>query len=117
MQAERTASVNVRIGDLTAIGIVLREFPERIVTYALLLRGDFSQQRSTILAFLAAALTTPLGTLLSFPMISQIEKPLLGALVYVSATHLLTHAEHEPRKYSLVALLGGGSACRGNCPK
>jgi len=28
-----------------------------------------------------------------------------GALVYVGATHLLPHAEHEPRKYSLVAQL------------
>jgi zinc transporter ZupT len=48
-------------------------------------------------------------------MISEIEKPALGALlsvsagalVYVGATHLLPHAEYEPWKYSLVVLLGG----------
>ncbi len=110
-----TFSVSIFTGVVTAIGMVLHEFPEGIVTYVLLIRGGFSQRRSTILAFLAAALTTPLGTLISFPMISQIEKPVLGAmlsvsagaLVYVGATHLLPHAEHEPRKYSLVALLGG----------
>lgn len=110
-----TFSVSIFTGVVAAIGMVLHEFPEGIVTYILLIRGGYSQKRSTILAFLAAALTTPLGTLISFPMISQIEKPILGAmlsvsagaLVYVGATHLLPHAEHEPQKYSLVALVGG----------
>ena len=110
-----TFSVSVFTGMLTAIGMVLHEFPEGIVTYVLLIRGGFTQKKSFVLAFLAAALTTPLGTLISFPLISQIDKPLLGALlavsagalVYVGATHLLPHAEHEPRKYSMVALLGG----------
>ena len=72
-------------------------------------------KKAAVLAFLAAALTTPVGTLISFPMISQIDKPVLGALlsvsagalVYVGATHLLPHAERESAKYSLVALLGG----------
>ena len=58
----------------------------------------------------------PKTTWISFnSMISQFEKPVFGAmlaisagaLVYVGGTHLLPHAEHEPRKYSLVALLGG----------
>ena len=110
-----TFSVSVFTGMLTAIGMVLHEFPEGIVTYVLLIRGGFSKKKALVLAFLAAALTTPLGTLVSFPMISQIDTSLLGALlsisagalVYVGATHLLPHAEHEPRKYSLVALLGG----------
>ncbi|GJL61628.1 MAG: hypothetical protein NPIRA04_02820 [Nitrospirales bacterium] len=110
-----TFSVSVFTGMLTAIGMVLHEFPEGIVTYVLLIRGGFTKKKSFVLAFLAAALTTPLGTLTSYPMISQIDKPLLGALlsvsagalVYVGATHLLPHAEHEPRKYSVVALLGG----------
>ena len=84
-----TFSVSVFTGVLTAIGMVLHEFPEGIVTYVLLIRGGFSQKRSTILAFLAAALTTPLGTLISFPMISEIEKPALGALLSVSAGALV----------------------------
>jgi zinc transporter ZupT len=113
-----TFSVSVFTGVLTAIGMVLHEFPEGIVTYVLLIRGGFTGKKAAVLAFLAAALTTPLGTLVSFPLISQIDKPVLGALLsvsagalvyvgYVGATHLLPHAEHEPRKYSLVALLGG----------
>ena len=110
-----TFSVSVLTGVLTAIGMVLHEFPEGIVTYVLLIRGGFTKKLSTILAFLAAALTTPLGTVVSYPIISQIDKPFLGALlsvsagalVYVGATHLLPQAEREQRKYSLVALLGG----------
>jgi zinc transporter ZupT len=95
--------------------MVLHEFPEGIITYLLLLRGGFSDRKSLVLAFLAAALSTPLGMLVSYPLISQIDKPLLGnllslsagALVYVGATHLLPQAEREPKKYSLVALAGG----------
>ena len=68
-----------------------------------------------MLAFLAAGLTTPLGTLVSFPMVNSLDEQVLGALlalsagalVYVGATHLLPRADQEPRKYSVVALGGG----------
>jgi zinc transporter ZupT len=108
-------SVSIFTGAMLAFGMVLHEFPEGIVTYALLVRSGFSPHRSFALAFLAAALTTPLGTLVSFPFISRIEPPVLGlllalsagALVYVGATHLLPRAEREPRRYSLVALAAG----------
>ena len=53
--------------------------------------------------------------LLSWPLVSSIDAPVLGlllsmsagALVYVGATHLLPRAEQEHRRYSLVALAGG----------
>lgn len=110
-----TFTVSFFTGVLTAIGMVLHEFPEGIVTYLLMLRGGFAKKRAFLLAFLAAAVTTPLGTLVSYPVISQIEKPLLsallslsaGALVYVGATHLLPRAEREPRRFSLIALATG----------
>ena len=108
-------SVSTLTGVLVAIGMVLHEFPEGIVTYTLLVRSGFSDRRSFLLAFLAAGLTTPLGTLVSYPFISRIDPPLLGlllalsagALIYVGATHLLPRAEREPRKFSLVALAAG----------
>ncbi|MEA1889465.1 MAG: ZIP family metal transporter [Pseudomonadota bacterium] len=110
-----TFTVSTFTGVLAATGMVLHEFPEGIITYLLLLRGGFSERTSLILAFLAASLTTPLGMLVSYPFISQIDKPLLGtllslsagALVYVGATHLLPQAEKEHRKYSLFALGAG----------
>lgn len=108
-------TVSMLTGALVAVGMVLHEFPEGIVTYTLLLRSGFSGRRSFLLAFLSAAITTPAGTLVSFPFISRVDAPLLGAmlalsagaLIYVGATHLLPRAELEPRKFSLAALAAG----------
>ena len=108
-------SVSALTGALVVIGMVLHEFPEGIVTYTLLLRSGFTGRRSFLLAFAAAAITTPLGALVSYPFVSQIDQPMLGALLalsagalfYVGATHLLPRAESEPRRYSLVALGAG----------
>jgi len=107
-----TFTVSFFTGVLAAIGMVLHEFPEGIVTYLLMIRGGFSKRSAFVLAFLAAAVTTPLGTLVSYPVVSEIQKPTLsallalsaGALVYVGATHLLPRAEREPRRFSLIAL-------------
>lgn len=110
-----TFSVSVFTGVLAATGMVLHEFPEGIITYLLLLRGGFREKTALILAILFASLTTPLGMLVSWPYISEIDPPLLGsllalssgALVYVGAAHLLPQAEKEHRKYSLCALGAG----------
>ncbi|HSH40980.1 MAG TPA: ZIP family metal transporter [Arenicellales bacterium] len=110
-----TFTVSIFTGALAATGMVLHEFPEGIITYLLLLRGGFSAKASWVLALLAAALTTPLGMLVSYPFISRIDPALLGtllslsagALVYVGATHLLPQAEQERRRYSLCALAAG----------
>lgn len=107
-----TFSVSVLTGTLAALGLVLHEFPEGIVTYILLLRGGFSSSKAWWLAFVAAALTTPFGTFLALPLIHQIDAKVLGALlavsagalVYVGATHLLPLAEREDRPYSLAAM-------------
>jgi ZIP family zinc transporter len=108
-------TASVLTGFLATVGMVLHEFPEGIVTYVLLLRSGFAERRAALLAFAAASATTPLGMLVSWPMISAIDPPTLGlllsasagALVYVGATHLLPRAEQERRRYSLVALAGG----------
>lgn len=110
-----TFTVSIFTGLLAATGMVLHEFPEGIITYLLLIRGGFRERMSFFLALLAAALTTPVGMLVSYPYISQISEPFLGALlsfsagalVYVGATHLLPQAEREHKKYSLLALSAG----------
>lgn len=110
-----TFNVSIFTGALAAIGMILHEFPEGIVTFLLLERGGFSRRKSAIYAFLAAALSTPLGTLVSYPFISRITRPVLGtllavsagALVYVGASHLLPAVEKEHRKYSVLALAAG----------
>jgi zinc transporter ZupT len=110
-----TFNVSVFTGVLAAIGMVLHEFPEGIVTFLLLKRGGFSRKKAIIWALIAAAFSTPLGTLLSFPFINTIDRGILalmlafsaGALLYVGATHLLPAVEHEDKKYTLFSLLAG----------
>jgi zinc transporter ZupT len=107
-----TFSVSIFTGAVAAIGMILHEFPEGIVTYILLLRAGFGERKSFALAFFAAALTTPGGMLLSFPFISHLDEPVLGALLalssgallYVGATHLLPQAERDADRYSFVAV-------------
>lgn len=84
--------------------MVLHEFPEGIVTYILRIQGGFSEKLSLRMAFLAAALTTPLGTLLSFPLISQIDQVLLGALLSVSAG-VLVYSECRHQSCVLPAVM------------
>ena len=108
-------TVSILTGFLATVGMVLHEFPEGIVTYLLLVKGGIAQRRAMWLAFLAAAATTPLGMLVSWPLVSRIDSLTLGALlamsagalVYVGATHLLPRADQEHKRYSLIALAGG----------
>jgi len=108
-------TVSIFTGVLATVGMVLHEFPEGIITYLLLLKGGFSERKALWLSFVAAALTTPLGMLVSYPFISRIDRSFLGALlavsagalIYVGATHLLPQAEKERKKYSLLAFLAG----------
>src|SRR3990172_8842974 len=71
-----TFNVSIFTGVLAAIGMVFHEFPEGVVTFLLLERAGFTRKRSALYAFLAAAISTPLGTLVSFPFISKIDRPI-----------------------------------------
>jgi zinc transporter ZupT len=108
-------AVSVSTGFLATVGMVLHEFPEGIVTYLLLLRGGFAPRKAFLAAFVAAALTTPVGMLVSYPLVSHIRgEPLgnllafsAGALIYVGASHLLPETERDRNKYNFVAFMGG----------
>jgi zinc and cadmium transporter len=110
-----TFNVSIFTGTLAAIGMILHEFPEGIVTFVLLERGGFSREKSILYAFLAAGLSTPLGTLISYPFITNIKHSTLGillaisagTLVYVGASHLLPAVEKENKQYSVLALAVG----------
>ena len=110
-----TFNVSVFTGLLAAMGMILHEFPEGIVTFVLLERGGFGRKKSVVYAFLAAALSTPLGTLVSFPIIKDIKGAALGillalsagALIYVGASHLLPEVERKSKRYSVLALAAG----------
>jgi zinc transporter ZupT len=108
-------SVSIFTGVLATFGMILHEFPEGIVTFLFLVKSGFKRRESSIYAFMAAALTTPLGVLVSWPFISQLSNAILGcllslsagALIYVGATHLLPKVEKENERYSLLALAAG----------
>jgi len=108
-------NVSAFTGLLAALGMVLHEFPEGIVTFLLLERSGFSEKRSTLYALLAAAFTTPLGALVSYPFISRVNIITLGALlaisagalVYVGTSHLLPAVENEQKKYTIISLSSG----------
>jgi zinc transporter ZupT len=108
-------TVSIFTGFMATSGMVLHEFPEGIITYLLLVRGGFTERTALLLSFISAAFSTPLGMLISYPLISKIDEHVLGALlslsagalVYVGATHLLPRADKEHKKYSFVALSGG----------
>jgi zinc transporter ZupT len=110
-----TFNVSIFTGVLAGIGMVFHEFPEGIITFVLLERGGFSPRRATWYAFLAAAFSTPLGTLISYPFVSRIDQPTLGALlalaagalVYVGATHLLPEVAEQNRRYTVLTLAAG----------
>ena len=110
-----TFTVSIFTGVIATLGMVLHEFPEGIITYLLLIKAGYSERTAMLLAFFAAAATTPAGMLVSYPAVSHISRGTLGALlalsagalVYVGATHLLPRAEQEKKKFSLVALAGG----------
>jgi zinc and cadmium transporter len=110
-----TYNVSIFTGTLATIGMVLHELPEGIVTYLLLKRGGFDGKKSAVYAFLAAGISTPLGTVISYPFIRDIQPSVLGtllalsagALVYVGASHLLPAVERENKRYTLLALASG----------
>jgi zinc and cadmium transporter len=110
-----TFKVSIFTGVLAAAGMVLHEFPEGIVTFLLMERGGFNTRTSALCAFLAAGLSTPLGTLISYPFVQAIGEGTLGALlalsagalIYVGASHLLPAVERQNQRYTIVSLFTG----------
>jgi zinc and cadmium transporter len=102
-------------GFVVSLGMILHEFAEGAVTYSLLVGAGFEKKKAFLIAFFAAALTTPLGMLISYPFVHHLQgEPLAillalsgGTLIYVGASHLIPHTEKEPLRYSLVAVLAG----------
>jgi zinc transporter ZupT len=102
-------------GLLAAVGMILHEFPEGIVTFVLVTRAGYSKGKAFVLAFLTAAITTPVGALISHPFVSGIDRLVLGrllavaagALLFVGTAHLLPEVRREGKAGSLLALGAG----------
>ena len=110
-----TFSVSIFTGVLTGFGLVVHEFAEGVITFSVLLKGGLSKKKAGILAFFVAALTTPLGAFMAYPIINTFNDSALGlalgfsagVLIYISASHLLPEArEHEKKHSNLAFMLG-----------
>ena len=110
-----TFSVSVLTGVVAGTGLVVHEFAEGVITYLVLLKGDVTERTAALTAFLVAALTTPIGAFLAYPLVRRLGDPDLGlllgfvagVLLYVSAAHLLPEAREHESEHSMVAFAAG----------
>ncbi len=110
-----TFSVNATVGIVAGLGLVAHEFAEGIITFTFLVKGGFSERKAILLAFLVAALTTPVGAFVAYPFVSRLSDAILslalgfvvGVLIYISSSHLLPEARKNERDHAYAAFLMG----------
>jgi zinc transporter ZupT len=110
-----TFNISLLTGVLAGTGLVVHEFAEGVITYLVLLEGDVTERTAATYAFFVAALTTPIGAFVAYPIVSGVGQSRLGlmlgfvsgVLVYVSAAHLLPEARSHEKEHSVLALLAG----------
>lgn len=110
-----TFSSSIFTGFLAGIGLVVHEFAEGVITFSVLIEGGFKSRRAFWFAFLMSGLTTPLGALIAYPIVSKLNPAVLGlslgfvvgVLIYLSASHLLPEARGHEKKHSILAFIAG----------
>lgn len=110
-----TFSVSLITGFLSGIGLVIHEFAEGVITFSVLMKTRVGKKKAAIYAFIVAALTTPIGAFIAYPLINRFDSSLLGlssgfvcgVLIYISAAHLLPEAREYEKKHSVWAFLAG----------
>ena len=89
-------------------------FASGAASYTLLLCSGYTARRALLLTIIAASISTPFGTLLSWPFIDRLDPETLsillaasgGALLYVGACHLLPQTTTARERLPSLALLG-----------
>ncbi len=110
-----TFSISTTVGILSGIGLVVHEFAEGIITFLSLIKGNISRKKAGFYAFLVAAISTPFGAFVAYPMISYLKEDILGlllgfvsgVLIYVSASHLLPESREHEKSHSTFAFIIG----------
>ncbi|WP_321488173.1 ZIP family metal transporter [uncultured Hyphomonas sp.] len=110
-----TFAASFSSGVYAAASLMLHEFPEGVIAFAILRRHSFSNRSAFFWAFLAAAVTTPLGVLVATPFMHGLTTEVIGSLFAVSAGLLLYVATgplmeplgEEPPGRSFLALGAG----------
>ncbi|MFN4225667.1 MAG: ZIP family metal transporter [Hyphomonas sp.] len=76
-------------GVYASLGLILHEFAEGIIAFAILARHGFRVREALVWAFLAAGATTPLGALVSGMFLTGLGTDIIAALYAVSAGLLI----------------------------
>jgi zinc and cadmium transporter len=106
--------VSQDLGLLAALGVIAHEVPEGIAMIAILLHYGWQRRRAIQLtAFVALA--TPGAAFLTFALISDLSKPLLGDLlavaggsfIYIAASDLIPESHRSRGLSATLALCGG----------
>nr|WP_070960731.1 ZIP family metal transporter [Hyphomonas sp. Mor2] len=84
-----TFAASFSSGVFAAVGLIVHEFPEGVIAFAILRRHGVSNRSAFFWAFLAAAATTPMGVIVSGPFMYGLGEEALGSLFALSAGLLL----------------------------
>lgn len=84
-----TFAASFESGVLASLSLILHEFPEGVIAFAILRRHGIPARAAFFWAFLAAAATTPLGVVISGPFMYGVNDATLGLLFAISAGLLL----------------------------
>jgi zinc and cadmium transporter len=104
-------------GVYASLGLILHEFAEGIIAFAILSRHGFKVREALVWAFIAAAATTPLGALVSGLFVAGLGTGTLialyavsaGLLIYVATGPMLKPLE-ETSPLRALGALGAGTA-------
>lgn len=110
-----TFAASFASGVYTALALILHEFPEGVIAFAILRKSGIRSRVAFLWAFLAAAATTPLGVIMSSPVmhtlgddtIGQLYALSAGLLIYVATGPLLAPARDETPMRGLGAIASG----------
>lgn len=110
-----TFAASFASGVYAALALILHEFPEGVIAFAILRKSGVGNRAAFAWAFLAAAATTPLGVIVSSPVmytlgddrIGQLYALSAGLLLYVATGPLLAPARDERPVRGLGAIATG----------
>lgn len=110
-----TFAADFESGVFTSLSLILHEFPEGVIAFAVLRAHGISNRQSFLYAFYAAALTTPLGVLAAGPAVALLGATTVnalfalsaGLLLYVATGPLMAPLKEERPRRAITALLVG----------
>lgn len=110
-----TFAASFEAGVYASTSLIMHEFAEGVIAFAILARHGFRVREAVIWAFLAAGATTPLGALVSGLFLTSLGPDVIaalyaisaGLLIYVATGPLMQPLKEEPPLRGVMALGGG----------